>query len=117
MGYLNAPTSKESKVSRITQLDRDGVVPDMPDAPAYLIEWMGKLGWCAVGMNGPMGLSASEIRAWAQGCKKDLLAWEFEALLNASRQYVSGYYTEENLGADKVVSFSAFAKNAGKAKK
>lgn len=87
----------------------------MPEAPAYLVNWLAELGWCESNTNGFVGLSAVEIIAWAKGRKKELEGWEFEALLNASRQYVSGYYSDEGQGDEKVVSFSQFAKKAGKA--
>ena len=65
----------------------------MPDAPAHLVEWFQACGVCGFGAAGIIPISACEIMAWAQGMRREIEPWEFDALLSASR----GYCAEHNL--------------------
>lgn len=54
-----------------------------------MVEYWQILGRCSSGGMGPVPLSATEIRAWQEGMNKDLEPWEFSALIEMSRGYVS----------------------------
>ena len=72
----------------------------MPEAPEYLIAWLGELGWCSTGGMGPSALPATEIAAWARGTGRRLEPWEFEALKAASRAFVTHLYDESPVPPD-----------------
>lgn len=72
----------------------------MPEAPLYLVEWLGELGWCASGAMGPVALPAAEVAAWAKGTGRCLQGWEFLALQQASRHYVGQLHNDSPVPPD-----------------
>lgn len=63
-------------------------MPDVEGAE-YLVSYWQSLGKCSVGAMGPVPLSPADIAAWQNGTKTALLPFEFTALLEMSRGYVS----------------------------
>lgn len=66
-----------------------GQVLQLPPAPPHLVDWLQELGvYCP----GPDPLPATEIAAWAQATGRHLARWEFVALQEASRAFVTEYH-------------------------
>ena len=63
-------------------------MPDIAGAE-YLVDYWQQLGRCSSGAMGPIPLSATEIQAWQKGTRTELLPWEFSAIIEMSRGYVS----------------------------
>ncbi len=104
LGWLShrpkTPDGKQAERTRAEQLQADGAVIDMPEAPAYLLDWLQELGWCAAGAMGAAPISATEIAAWASGTGRRLQGWEFAALQTASRHYVTHLHDETPVPPD-----------------
>lgn len=63
-------------------------MPDVEGAE-YLVSYWQSLGKCSAGAMGAIPLSPTEIAAWQKGTQTALLPFEFTALLEMSRGYVS----------------------------
>lgn len=63
-------------------------MPDIHGLEYILSHWQ-EIGRCSSGAMGPIPLSATEIQAWQEGTHNDLMPWEFTAMLEMSRGYVS----------------------------
>ena len=63
----------------------------MPDVSGleYLLGYWQEIGKCLSGAMGPIPLSPTEIQAWQNGTRNELMPWEFTAMLEMSRGYVS----------------------------
>jgi hypothetical protein len=80
---------KPSTTSRAQQIQADGgrvCLPELRGA-TYLLQYLQSAGLCAQGMAGAVALSSAELMAWCQGMRRTLAAWEFAAILTASRAY------------------------------
>lgn len=63
-------------------------MPDVEGAE-YLVSYWQAAGKCNAGAMGPIPLTATDLLAWQQGTRTDLLPWEFSSLLEMSRGYIS----------------------------
>lgn len=63
-------------------------MPDIEGAE-YLVTYWQASGKCSSGAMGPIPLSPTDVLAWQTGSQTDLLPWEFSAILEMSRGYVS----------------------------
>lgn len=71
-------------------------MPDVTGAE-YLVGHWQSVGRCSSNGMGMAPLMASEVLAWQQGTNTDLLPWEFTAILEMSRGYVSMIHEGEKL--------------------
>lgn len=71
--------------------DNGGAVPMPPQRVPYLFEWLCMAGPAQSGAMGPIGLTAMELQAWADGAGFALQPWEFLSLQRASRAYCNEY--------------------------
>ena len=55
----------------------------------YLLGYWQSVGRYSAGAMGPIPLSATEIQAWQKGTRTELMPWEFTAILEMSRGYIS----------------------------
>jgi len=62
-----------------------------PRLARFLIDCLDDAGLAGQGMNGPVPLTASELRSWAKGCEVDLGCFDFQDILDGSRAYVRAY--------------------------
>lgn len=83
------PDGKPAERTRAQELHEAGKAVPLPAAPAHLLGWLHELGMC---VPGPEPLPATEITAWAHGSGRRLLPWEFLALQEASRAFVSEFH-------------------------
>ena len=103
LAWLNGSPKKagskdKSSLTRLEIIQKEGREIDIPDvAVRYVVDWLNELGW---GMSGGMGLvalSASEVYAWAMMNDLKLEPWEFKAIREGSRAYVSQVYSESEI--------------------
>jgi hypothetical protein len=85
-------TAKKDKITRAQKIESNGGRPLMPDVAGgeYLVAYWLELGKCSSGAMGPVPLAPADVQAWQRGTRVDLLPFEFTALLEMSRGYVSG---------------------------
>lgn len=62
----------------------------------YVVSYWQSLGRCSIGAMGPIPLSSIEIEAWKAGTRTDLAPWEFTAIIEMSRAYISMINEGEN---------------------
>jgi hypothetical protein len=55
----------------------------------YLVAYWQAAGKCSAGAMGPIPLTATDILDWQSGTRTNLLPWEFTALLEMSRGYIT----------------------------
>ncbi len=73
-----------------------GDVPMPPQRVPYLFDGLCQAGPAQSGAMGPVGLSASELQAWAAGNAIALQPWEFAALQRASWAYCAAYASADD---------------------
>lgn len=71
-------------------------MPILGDA-AYVVGYWQDLGIVECGGMGPVPLSACEIMAWQHGTGNELQFWEFNALRQMSRAYLSQAHDSEKI--------------------
>lgn len=71
-------------------------MPILGDA-AYVVGYWHDLGIVECGGMGPVPLSAREIMAWQHGTGNELQFWEFNALRQMSRAYLSQAHDSEKI--------------------
>jgi len=92
------PADQKTRAERITA---NGGRPSMPDVgeAQYLIGYWQRVGMVAAGGMGPAPLPPSEILAWQTGTGTPLLPWEFTAIQEMSRAYVSESHAAQRADA------------------
>lgn len=87
-GAVVGADGKPCTTSRAQQIQADGGVVRMPELQAsYLLGYLQRAGMCMQGVNCAVALGSAELMAWCQGMRVRLAAWEFDAILCASRAY------------------------------
>lgn len=87
---------KPSQTSRAQQIQADGGTIHMPElALPNLLLTLQDAGLCLRGGMGPAPITAAELLAWCAGVGRKLAAWEFGAILAASRAYCTQLMTED----------------------
>lgn len=92
--------SKEKETpTRAQRIEANGGEPLMPEPgdAAYLLGYWQAAGWCGQGFNGPVPMTAAELRAWSEGAGIELDPWQFQTVLEMSRAWVN-----ESHAADKM---------------
>lgn len=87
---------KPTQTTRAQQIRRDGGTIRLPpvERVGHLAGYLQQSGTYQHGAMGLVPLTATELLAWCAGTCKRLAAWEFSALLAASRAYVSQTYAD-----------------------
>ena len=87
---------KKADLCRMEQIKADGGTLAMPElSMPYLWTYLQEVGLCERGDMGPRPLSSAELQAWSVGTRRQLDAWEFCALRNASRAFVDELASED----------------------
>jgi len=80
--YQVIPDKQE--ISRIQQLEADGMVADMPECDGlYIVGYLRDIGFD--------NASSVEIESWSRQSGIELEAWEFDFIRKLSREYMSQY--------------------------
>jgi hypothetical protein len=84
-------SDSEQTLTRGQKIERNGGTPLMPEVgeAAYLIGYWHDLGLVSAGAMSGVVLSAAEIAAWREGLAIELSPWEFMAIREMSRAYLS----------------------------
>ena len=87
-GAVKGADDKPTKISRAQQIEADGGTVRLPELQApHLAKHLQAAGLCLQGAMGPVALTSTELVNWCAGMGKRLAAWEFGAVLAASRAY------------------------------
>lgn len=93
----DGPDGKRGEKSQIEIARANGGDVTLPPQRCpYLFEWLCQAGPAQSGAMGPVGLSASELQAWASCSAIELQPWEFAALQRASRAYCAAYASADD---------------------
>lgn len=74
-------------------------MPEVNDG-FYLFGWLNKLGLANYGFNGVVPLTSIDVQSWAAMSKRDVNPWEFETLINLSRQYCAQMSASSKKGCE-----------------
>lgn len=87
---------KPTQTTRAQQIRCDGGAIRLPSVERvqHLVSYLQQSGTYMHGAMGLVPLTATELLAWCTGTCKRLAAWEFAALLAASRAYVTQMYAD-----------------------
>jgi hypothetical protein len=89
-GTKRAKLGTASKLSRIDQMKRDKIVPQMPPNPLpHLTGWLLEIGLVEGGGMAAVPISWREIDAWCVRTRLNLSAWEARLLRRLSTEYVA----------------------------
>jgi hypothetical protein len=87
---IKTKRGSERAPSRAAQLERDGVVPDMPPCDAdHLLEYLFDAGPVMFSGGTRVALSSNELVQWQRGTGISLDPWEFKLLRQLSRAYLA----------------------------
>lgn len=99
-GAIKGADGKPTQTSRAQQIQADGGIIQMPElALPHLLHILKEAGLCLQGAMGVVPLTSAELLAWCAGAGRRLAAWEFSAILNASRAYCSQLHGQQNESA------------------
>lgn len=86
---------KPATLSRAQQIQQDGGHLGLPEITAqHLAAHLQNAGCCMPTGAGIGPISSAELRAWQAGTHTPMAGWEFAAVLNASRAYVTETHAE-----------------------
>lgn len=79
---------EKQEVSRIAQLESDGMVADMPECDGlHIVGYLRDIGFD--------NAISVEIEAWSRQSGIDLEAWEFDFIRKLSREYMHQYHDKQ----------------------
>ncbi len=89
MAWINSTPEKATKSRYAQFVDGLGVEPDMPKISFgdYLVDYLLRIGAGIANGMGYVGITYTEIQAWAQLSKIPLTGWESETLHKMSQAY------------------------------
>ena len=96
MGRSEREVKLPSRAAKALEDDAEIYYPPLAPELGYLVEYLRRLDFIEPGAAGPVRLSFTEIRSWAQLSGVQLKPWEVDLLRQMSTEFVSEVNAAEN---------------------